>query len=601
METATATDESRTTGKVLIADDDASLRVLAAAALELDGHEVVGAANGEEACRLFNEQPPDLVLLDISMPVVDGYETCTRLRNLTNGKKTPVLMLTGSDDANTAARAFDVGATDFQTKPINWRVLRERIRYMLRAKQDADDLRRLAHYDHLTGLSNRATFRHELDEALLLSQERDELLAVIFLDLDCFKEINDSFGHGFGDKVLELAAKRLTKTLRSGDTAIGQASHRQDPVVGRFGGDEFTILAPDIPDVGAATAIADRIRAAFDSPFHLEGQELFVTVSTGVSVFPFDGTDADTLLKHSDSAMYAAKALGRNNHSLYKPSMSIKASERLALAGELRHAVGHDELRLHFQPKVDVATREIVGAEALIRWQHPERRLLLPAEFMEIAEEIGLGPQIGNWILWSSLSQSEKWRLSDGRPAPVALNISNSQLRDSGLLDRISRAIDACRLDPSCLEVEITEDVIIKNGPAACDLLAGLKALQIKTAIDDFGTGQSALGTLRGLPVDALKIDRSFIRDLTDSRSDRAITASIIDIGHHLGMTVIAEGVETEEQLEILQGMGCDQAQGFLFGKGLPAPEFEAFLRDGTPHLYSRCFSLTARTGDLLA
>ena len=580
MQTATVTPEIPTNGLVLVADDDPTMRVMARAALEQDGHVVAVAANGEEACHVFAERSPDIVLMDINMPVVDGYEACARLRRRADGARIPILMLTGLDDAEAIARAYAAGATDFQTKPVSWRVLCERVRYMLRGKQDADKLRQLAQYDSLTGLLNRATFRDQLESAIAQGEERGGLLAVIFLDLDCFKEINDTYGHGFGDQVLRLTAERLAGSLRSSDTVMHPDREHVAPSAGRFGGDEFTIIARDIPNPETATALADRIRAAFTNPLHLEGQEVFVTVSTGVSVYPFDGTDADTLLKHADAAMYCAKTIGRNTHSRYRPVMGTTAAERLSLAGELRRAVERGELQLCFQPKVDITTRHVVGAEALLRWQHPKRGLLLPGEFVELAEEIGLGPQIGDWVLRSALSQSAGWRTLEDRPVPIAVNLFGSQFRLTGLLDQITQTINDCGLNTNSIEVEITESVVMHNRLAACELLAGFKVLGIKTAIDDFGTGQSALGTLRNLHVDALKMDRSFIRDLEINPSDRAITSSIVDMGHHLGMTVIAEGVETKEQLEVLEAMGCDQAQGFLFSQGLPAEEFQQLLVD---------------------
>ena len=566
--------DSSPTGSVLVADDDPALLVLAQAALVPDGHTVVVARNGEEACRLFAEQVPDIVLLDASMPILSGYAACTRLRGSREGARTPILMLTGHADAESVARSYDVGATDFQAKPVDWRVLRERVKYMLKAKRDADELAQLAHYDSLTGLPNRATFRGHLKRGLLLAEERRRLLAVLFLDLDGFKEINDTFGHGFGDQILALAAKRLAHGLRAGDT-LGSP----DPTViaGRFGGDEFTVCVSDLADVEGAEAVADRVRAVLASPFHVEGREVFVTASTGVSVYPFDGTDAETLLKHADAAMYEAKALGRNNHAPYRAAMSAKASERLSLAGELRGAVDREEFRVHYQPKVEIQTGRMVGAEALIRWQHPERGLLAPAEFMGLAEELGLGLEIGDWLLRTSLANCKRQSERGDRLLPIALNVSNSQFRVCGFLDRITQAITTSGLEPSCLELEITEDVVVHNRLAARELLAKFKALGIATAIDDFGTGQSALSTLRGLPADALKIDQSFVHDLDGSESDRAITASIIDIGHHLGMTVIAEGVETQEQLDLLGMMGCDQAQGFFFSQALPAEEFKRF------------------------
>ena len=569
--------DSTPTGSVLVADDDPALLVLAQAALVADGHTVAVARDGEEACRLFTAQVPDLVLLDVSMPVLNGYAVCARLRGSAGGERTPILMLTAKADAESAARAYEVGATDFQAKPVDWRVLTERVKYMLKAKRDADELAELAHYDNLTGLLNRPTFRSHLKRGLLLAEEQRQLLAVLFLDLDGFKEINDTFGHGFGDRILTLAAKRLAHGLCAGDT-LGQPGQPDPTVVaGRFGGDEFTVYVSGIADVEGAEAIAERVRAVLASPFHVEGREVFVTASTGVSVYPFDGTDAETLLKHADAAMYEAKALGRNSHAPYRPAMGAKASERLSLAGELRGAVDREEFRVHYQPKVEIQTGRMVGAEVLIRWQHPERGLLGPSEFMELAEELGLGPQIGDWVLRTSLAYSKRQSEHGNRLLPIALNVSNSQFRVNGFLDRITHAIATYGLDSSYLELEITESVVIHNRLAARELLAKFKTLGIATAIDDFGTGQSALSTLKGLPADALKIDQSFVNDLDRSEGDRAITASIIDIGHHLGMTVIAEGVETQEQLDMLATMGCDQAQGFFFSRALPAEDFTRF------------------------
>ena len=576
-ETAAVRQDSSPTGSVLVADDDPALLVLARAALAPDGHTVTVARNGEEACRLFAEQVPDLVLLDVGMPVVGGYDACARLRGSNEGARTPIVMLTARDDAESVARAYDAGATDFQTKPVDWRVLRERVKYMLKAKRDGDELAQLAHYDSLTGLPNRATFRSHLKRGLLQAEERRRLLAVLFLDLDGFKEINDTFGHGFGDQILALAAKRLVHGLRAGDTLGHPGQPNPTVVAGRFGGDEFTVCVSDLADVEGAGAVADRVRTLLAKPFHVEGREVFVTASTGVSVYPFDGTDAETLLKHADAAMYEAKSLGRNNHAPYRAVMSAKASEKLSLAGELRGAVDRGEFQVHYQPKVEIQTGRMVGAEALIRWQHPERGLLAPADFMGLAEEIGLGPEIGDWLLRTSLAYCKRRSERGDPPVPVAFNVSNSQFRVSGFFDRITQAIATYGLEPNCLELEITENVVIHNRLAARELLGKFKALGIATAIDDFGTGQSALSTLRGLPADALKIDQSFVHDLAASESDRAITASIIDIGHHLGMTVIAEGVETQEQLDVLGTMGCNQAQGFLFSRALPTEEFTRF------------------------
>ena len=566
-----------TPGLVLVADDDPALLVMARSALEQDGHIVAVATDGREACRLFADRVPDLIVLDIAMPVLNGYDTCATLRRGAEGARTPILMLTGSDDPQAVARSYDVGATDFQTKPLNWRVFRERIRYMLKAKRDADDLTQLAHYDSLTGLPNRATFRDTLTRGVRAAEARTRLLAVFFLDLDGFKEINDTYGHGFGDQVLKLAANRLTHDLREGD-AVDLRGTAGTLTAGRFGGDEFTVCASNIPNVEAATVIADRIRQCFASPFRVDGSDVFVTASTGVSVYPHDGTDADTLLKHADAAMYDAKAGGRNHHASYRPVLSAKASERLTLTGELRRAIDREEFVVHYQPKVEIQTGRVVGAEALIRWNHPARGLLVPGEFIEFAEECGLGPQIGDWVLQTTLADCQRQRDDGGVVVPIALNVSDSQFRSNGFLDHVMETLATYGLDARCLELEITESVVIHNPRMARERLAACDTLGIKTSIDDFGTGQSALSSLRGLPAHGLKIDSSFIRDLDAGESGFAIAASIVDIGHHLRMTVIAEGVETHEQLSLLASMGCDQAQGFLFSRGLPAVEYHQFL-----------------------
>ena len=522
---------------------------------------------------------PDLVLLDVRMPHRGGFEVCRHLRGQASGQRTPVVMLTGSNDGDAVvARAFHVGATDFQTKPLDWRVIRERVKYMLRAKRAADELTHLAHYDALTGLPNRETFRAQLERELGEAETHGHLSAVIFLDLDGFKEINDTFGHGFGDQVLKLTAQRLSGVLRITDSLA-----RPDPddtalVASRFGGDEFTISVANIPSIETATAVATRIRGAFVRPFPVDGHDVHVTASTGVSVYPFDGSDADTLLKHADAAMYAAKASGRNRQARYVPSMSARTSERLTLASELRQALDRDEFCLHFQPKLDISTQQVVGAEALIRWQHPTRGLLAPADFMAFAEEIGLGVEIGDWVLRACLTHLQsRWDDAKGWPA-VALNVSNAQFHDPGFADHITKRLAEYGLPARCLEIEFTEDVCMHHAAEASGVLDALKVAGISTAMDDFGTGQSALGTLQNLPLNTLKIDRSFVRDLASNAKNQAITASIIDIGHHLGMTVVAEGVETEAQFAQLAELGCDQAQGFLFSPGVLPDAYDAYL-----------------------
>jgi diguanylate cyclase (GGDEF)-like protein len=436
----------------------------------------------------------------------------------------------------------------------------------------------LAYYDSLTNLPNRILFKEKLNQALATAESNNRLLAVMFLDLDNFKRINDTYGHSAGDSLLRCVASRLTSTLRIQDREIHGEIKEQDIVIGRFGGDEFTIVLTGVESPAHVGQIAQRILRAFTSPFSMNGLEISAAASIGISMSPGDGTNADTLLRNADAAMFYAKDGGRNSFKFYSQSMNELSLMKLSVENDLRKALAKGEFRLHYQPKVDGRTRTITGAEALIRWQHPTRGLLPPGEFIAIAEETGLIRPIGEWVLRSVCQQIRAWQKEGLEPVPVAVNLSGIQFMNQQMQQVVSQILCETSLDPSFLELEITESMIMQDEGLADAALRDLRKLGCKISIDDFGTGYSSLSRLKRFTVDSLKVDRSFVTDLTNNPDDKAIAKAIIAMARSLELKVIAEGVETEQQFQFLQGQGCDEIQGFLFGKPMPAEEFALLL-----------------------
>jgi len=436
----------------------------------------------------------------------------------------------------------------------------------------------LAYYDSLTMLPNRILFNDYLNQALQLSMSGKKMTAVMFLDLDNFKRINDTYGHGTGDALLRSVSSRLTATLRIHDRDELYETREKDAVIGRFGGDEFTLLLNGIDSPRQAAQIAQRLLQAFTNPFVLDGKEVTAAASIGISMYPWDGSDADTLLKNADAAMFHAKENGRCGFQFYSQSMNEISARKMELEGDLRKALDRGELRLYYQPKVDGKTRAITGAEALVRWQHPSKGLLASAEFIPLAEESGLIRPIGEWVLSTACQHVAAW-LRAGLPAvPVAVNLSSAQFRQQNLREVISRVLREASLDPHYLELEITESMITQDEDIVAGTLRSLRELGLRISIDDFGTGYSSLSRLKRLPLDALKVDRSFVFELADNPDDKAITRAIIALARTLELRVIAEGVETEEQFRFLQAQGCDEIQGFLFGRPVPEEEFRRLL-----------------------
>ncbi len=428
---------------------------------------------------------------------------------------------------------------------------------------------RLAYYDALTDLPNRRLFKDRLTQALAQARRSSQMLAVMFLDLDRFKLVNDTAGHPEGDKLLRSVGAQLKALVRETDT------------VARVGGDEFVLLLPEIARARDAVELAKRIREDFGRPRILADHEFHITPSIGIAVFPADGDDAETLLANADIAMYYVKEHGKNSHRRFSPALSASIVERLELENDLRHALQREEFVVHYQPQVNINTGQIVGMEALVRWQHPGKGLVMPVDFIPVAEETGLIVPLGEWVLRTACAQTKAWQDAGLSSVRMAVNLSARQFQQRDLVERVRHVLHETGLDPHCLELEITEGVAIQNVNYAVMMLGQLKEMGVQIAIDDFGTGHSALSYLRRLPIDVVKIDQSFISGLTTDRKDEGITATIISMAHKLKLDVIAEGVETEEQLAFLKQRLCDQMQGYLFSKALPAEEFKEMLARG--------------------
>ena len=430
-----------------------------------------------------------------------------------------------------------------------------------------EQLLQLAHYDVLTRLPNRALFYDRMKQALAQAKRNQWTVGVMFIDLDRFKNVNDTLGHAVGDQLLQQVSERLTRSVRAGDT------------VGRLGGDEFAIVLSNFSSAQDANLVAQKIMAGFDEPFRLEGSDIYVTASIGITLYPNDSADQDTLIRNADAAMYRAKEAGRNSFQFYTSGMNERAVATLSLESSLRRALDRNEFLLHFQPKVSVADGHIVGTEALLRWKHPERGMLSPGEFMPVLEETGLIAPAGNWVLRSVCAQIKAWERQGIPLLPVAVNLSARQfiVRDFG--PSIRRLLEEHKIDPALLELEITESSLMTNTEEAARTLEFLSALGVGLAIDDFGTGYSSLSYLKRFPLDSLKIDRSFVRDLTTDVDDATITRAVISMAHNLSLRVIAEGVETEAQLAFLAEHGCDQIQGYYFSRPLSADDCAEWIR----------------------
>jgi diguanylate cyclase (GGDEF)-like protein len=434
-------------------------------------------------------------------------------------------------------------------------------------KVSQEELEHQAHHDVLTELPNRLLFRDRLDHAIERAQRSHLRLAVIFLDLDRFKHVNDSLGHSAGDQLLRDVAMRLRSAVRRDDT------------LARLGGDEFTVLMEGLKDGRDAAVLAEKLLGALREPFRIQQHELYVSTSIGISMYPQDALTTESLLRNADAAMYRAKDAGRNAYWYYSEEMTSAAFDRVVLEAQLRQAIELEQLVLHFQPQVDLSARHIVGVEALVRWNHPTKGFIPPARFIPIAEESGLIIPLGDWVLRAACRQAKAWLDQGVVFGCIAVNVSAPQILRGTLYASVRSVLEATGLPPSCLELEINESFVMEQPVSTIKQFLALRELGVTLAIDDFGTAYSSLAYLKRLPVDKLKIDRSFILDLPHDTNDAGVARAVIALGHSLQFKVIAEGVETEPQHEFLKSEGCDQAQGFLYSQAMDASQVEQLLR----------------------
>lgn len=446
----------------------------------------------------------------------------------------------------------------------------------------SQQIEHVAYHDPLTGLPNRSLFLDRLIVALAHAARHEHKVAVFFLDVDHFKDINDTLGHSHGDALLKDLAERIRRCIRGGDT------------VSRFGGDEFTLLVQNLDRVEDVARVAQKLLYAVKRPFTIADQELFVSVSVGISLYPLDGTDPETLLKNADTAMYRAKEQGRDNYQIYAPAMNACAVERLSLESDLRRALDSDDLEVYYQPLVELGTGAVYGAEALLRWRRPDGRLSGPRNFIRALEASGLIVPVGEWVLRSACREAVEWSERHGANIGLSVNLSARQFLRPDLAERVAMILMETGLEASRLELEITETCAMQNAENSVRALRELKQIGVRIAVDDFGTGYSSLNYLKRFPLDSLKLDKSFVRDVTEDPGDAAIAAAVISIAETLGLTLIAEGIETEEQLAFFRTRGCPRGQGFLFGRPMAAGDFHDFLRKATVHQWPQPAHLSA-------
>lgn len=717
--------EKRNQPLALIVDDEPTIRLIMGAALRKSGLNVVEAETGSQGIELFESEIPDVILLDVMLPDMDGFEVCRCIRGYPEGTFTQILMVTGLEDLQSIKKAFEVGANSFIGKPLNLNTLGQQIHYMLRAgqafkelhvsksrlaktqelarignwqvdlrtgdflcspeacrllaldisnpyipggeildesfknseisfddffssivhqdrkrikekveqmldsrlpvtleyrinnpdgsqkhilnrseiifdeqenpvlllgivqdvsqlKQAEEEIRFLAFYDGLTGLANRMLFMDRLDYAISEALRSKKMFALLFLDLDHFKRVNDTLGHHTGDLLLQAVAKNIKNSIRKNDTATRVFEDPgKDALVARLGGDEFCILLTGLRNPEGAALVARRLLEKIPVNYDFDGNEVSITTSIGISVFPEDGNNSEILLKHADTAMYHAKNNGRNTYQFFKDSMNLAAVERFTMDQDLKKALKNDEFALFYQPKLRLSDRKIIGAEALIRWYHPQKGMIPPDKFISIAEESDIIIDINYWVFKTACNQICQWIDRGFEDMTIAINISGYKFNSQDLIRYFKEGIDAMDLDAGNIEIEITESILMQDTAATISTLNSIKGMNFRIALDDFGTGYSSLSYLTSFPVDTLKIDRSFVMGSMSQKNNLLIIKAIIAMGHSLGKKIVAEGIETEEQYDFLREFGCDEGQGYFFHHPVPSEEFEKLLARG--------------------
>ena len=689
---------------ILVVDDDPMMRLLAAQALDASGFNVVEAVGGKEALECVKQKTPDLILLDVTMPEIDGFFVCRELRKTETTKNIPVIMLTALDDVKSIGSAYEAGATDFIIKPINWHILIQRVNYVLRAsaafsalrtsqarlehaqriahlghwewdvardsihgsdeayrifgiepgtalssnifknaipaddaqrlrrglrrlirdrvtflleyrvirpggeirivqqqaeisaangkcvekiigtirditieKQTEEHIRQLAFYDSLTGLPNRRMFQERLTSALALAEHNKTQVAVLFLDLDRFKRINDTLGHSIGDAYLAEIAARLKALVRRSDM-VASNGEGEENLIARLGGDEFTVLLTDFKNNLDVAKVAQRILNTIKNPVLIDGREVVSSVSVGIALYPEDGQNVDSIIKNADTAMFHAKSSGRGRYQYFSNEMNASAMAKLALENDLRQAITNHEFFLQYQPKLDLNTNRIVSVEALVRWRHPQRGIIPPVEFIGLAEETGMIMELGALVIEEACLQFKRWQTAGIALESIAVNLSPVQFRRDDLVAHIAEILANTGVAPVCLELEITEGVVMHNEEKSIQTMKNLKSLGISLSMDDFGVGYSSLSHLTRFPIDRLKIDQSFIADLPQNLEKAAVVRAIVAMAHSLKLVTVAEGVETAAQEQFMRAVGCNQFQGYFLSRPVAANEIESLI-----------------------
>ena len=559
---------------LLIGEDSTNLGMLAAFLEQSGFPKTTTAHEPRRLLEVIDKTLPDIILIELQRAEIAELAPLEALRARDDSRNTPVILLSPRANEETRLRAIELGADVYLLKPVSPRELLLRLRNALNLISYQN---RLAHYDPLTGLPNRALFLQRLDEALRRRTQVTGQAALLHINLDRFKQINEGLGHKMGDALLRAVAARLDGTLRSGDTLSRIEPKAQPNALAHLGGDEFTILSLRLRQADDAGSIARRILATMTKPFKLFERELYVTPSIGIAIYPDDGENAALLLKHAVAAMDQAKRSGGNHFEFCSSTINQRSLERLSLENALRKAVKQDELRLHYQPKVDVASGRLVGVEALMRWMHPSLGMVAPYRFIPVAEESGLILELGCWALQAACRQAKAWHEQGMANLHIAVNVSSHQFRQSGLVDMVAETLQESGLAPAALTLELTESCIMSNVESSIATMQALKGLGVDLSIDDFGTGFSSLSYLQRFPLDELKIDRSFIMALSGNNKGVALVSGIIGLADNLQLRTVAEGIETEEQLKHIRNMGCKFCQGYLFSKPVTAEQFVEF------------------------
>ncbi len=563
---------------ILVIEDEEFVRENILELLDAEGFEAFGAENGKIGFELAKVKVPDLILCDVMMPGLDGYGVLTALRQDSVLASIPFIFLTAKASKSDLRQGMELGADDYLTKPFTRAELLGAIGIRLKKQAAVEDryhaelqqmkakLNYLIHNDSLTNLPNRFSLREQFKQIQKTDSSPEQLVTVLSVGLDRFNQINTHLGNSIGDLLLKAVAERLS-------VCVGNQG-----IVARLNDDQFAVILATIKHRNEASQIAQDILTRLSETFELGGQEIFVTASLGIALCPRDGTEIEQLLNHAHIAMMKAKQQGGDHYEFYAAAYNIGSSDRLALQTSLRYALEREELEVYYQPQVNLKTGEIFGAEALVRWQHPERGLVLPSKFIPIAEETGLIVPIGEWVLYTACKQVKVWQNSGFPSLQIAVNLSSRQFGQLDLRHRLVQIIINTGIEPKYIELELTESMLVQNTEVAIRRLNALKALGVKIAIDDFGTGYSSLSYLQQFPFDVLKIDRCFIRNITENTSNAAITEAIIAMAKNLNLKLIAEGVETEEELSFVCQHQCDGMQGYLFSRPVPVQEFHQLL-----------------------